>query len=59
MPMSAKKRSPKSVAARAPAAKPAEPANINLDAKKKDDAGSKQVRVIAMLESPAAQLSLR
>jgi uncharacterized protein DUF3489 len=50
MPKSAKKRSPKSKAARATAAKPPQPAIT--DPEKKNDAGSKQARVIAMLQSP-------
>ena len=48
MPKSSKKRSPKSTAARATAAKP--PAVI--DPEKKNGAGSKQARVIEMLQSP-------
>jgi hypothetical protein len=48
MPKSSKKRSPKSTAARATTAKP--PAIT--DPEKKNDAGSKQARVIAMLQSP-------
>jgi hypothetical protein len=48
MPQSAKKRSSKSTAARATAAKP--PAVI--DPEKKNGAGSKQARVIEMLQSP-------
>jgi hypothetical protein len=50
MPKSSKKRSPKSTAARAMTAKPAQPAITDLE--KKNDAGSKQVRVIQMLQSP-------
>ena len=50
MPKSAKKRSPKSTAARATTAKPAQPAIT--DPEKKNDAGSKQARVIEMLQSP-------
>ena len=50
MPKSAKKRSPKSTAARATAAKPPQPAIT--DPEKKNDAGSKQARVIEMLQSP-------
>ena len=50
MPKSAKKRSPKSAAPRATAAKPPQPAIT--DPEKKNDAGSKQARVIAMLQSP-------
>ena len=49
MPQSAKKRSSKSTAARATAAKPPQPAT---DPEKKNDAGSKQARVIQMLQSP-------
>jgi Protein of unknown function (DUF3489) len=48
MPQSAKKRSSKSTTARATAAKP--PAIT--DPEKKNDAGSKQARVIEMLQSP-------
>jgi hypothetical protein len=48
MPQSAKKRSSKSTAARATAAKP--PAVI--DPENKNGAGSKQARVIEMLQSP-------
>ena len=48
MPKSSKKRSPKSTATRATAAKP--PAVI--DPEKKNGAGSKQARVIEMLQSP-------
>src|SRR4051812_20361880 len=50
MPQSAKKRSSKSTAARTRAAKPPQPAIT--DPKKKNDAGSKQARVIEMLQSP-------
>jgi hypothetical protein len=50
MPKSAKKRSSKSTAARATAAKPPQPAIT--DREKKNDAGSKQARVIEMLQSP-------
>jgi Protein of unknown function (DUF3489) len=50
MPKSAKKRSPKSTAARATTAKPPQPAVT--DREKNNDAGSKQARVIAMLQSP-------
>jgi hypothetical protein len=50
MPMSAKKRPPKSTAARATTAKPPQPAITDLE--KKNDAGSKQARVIEMLQSP-------
>ena len=48
MPQTAKKRSSKSTAAQATAAKP--PAVIDPD--KKNGAGSKQARVIEMLQSP-------
>jgi hypothetical protein len=50
MPQSAKKRSSKSTAARTRAAKPPQPAIT--DPEKKNDAGSKQARVIEMLQSP-------
>ena len=50
MPKSSKKRSPKSTAARAMTAKPAQPSIT--DPEKKNDAGSKQARVIEMLQSP-------
>ena len=50
MPKSAKKRSPKSAAARATTAKPPKPAIT--DPEKKNDRGSKQARVIEMLQSP-------
>ena len=50
MPKSAKKRSPRSTAARATAAKPPQPAIT--DPEKKNDASSKQARVIEMLQSP-------
>src|SRR6476660_3528184 len=50
MPKSSKKRSPKSTAARAMTAKPAQPAIT--DREKKNDAGSKQARVIERLQSP-------
>ena len=50
MPKSSKKRSPKSTAARAMTAKPAQPAITDVE--KKNDAGSKQARVIEMLQSP-------
>jgi Protein of unknown function (DUF3489) len=50
MPKSANKRSPKSTAARARAEKPPQPAMT--DREKKNDAGSKQARVIATLQSP-------
>src|SRR3954463_7362286 len=50
MPKSSKKRSPKSTAARAMTAKPAQPAIT--DPEKKNDGGSKQARVIEMLQSP-------
>jgi hypothetical protein len=49
MPKSAKKRSPKSTPPRATAAKPPQPAIT--DPEKKNDAGSKQARVIEMLQS--------
>ena len=50
MSKSSKKRSPRSTAARATAAKPPQPAIT--DHEKKNDAGSKQARVIEMLQSP-------
>ena len=50
MPKSAKKRSPKSKAARATAAKPPQPAIT--DPEKRNDPGLKQARVIEMLQSP-------
>jgi hypothetical protein len=50
MPKSSKKRLPKSTAARAGVAKPPKPAIT--DREKKNDAGSKQARVIEMLQSP-------
>ena len=50
MPKSSKKRSPKSTAPRATSAKP--PQLAITDPEKKKDAGSKQARVIAMLQSP-------
>ena len=50
MPKSSKKRSPKSAAARAATAKPSQPAIT--DPEKKNDASSKQARVIEMLQSP-------
>ena len=50
MAKSAKKRLPKSIAARAAAAKSPQPAIT--DPGMKNDAGSKQARVIAMLQSP-------
>jgi hypothetical protein len=53
VPKSVKKRPPKSVTARVTAAKPAEPTNIRTDVKEKGDGGSKQARVISMLESPS------
>jgi len=49
MPMSSKKRPPKSTAARATTAKPTQPAITDPE---KNDAGSKQARVIEMLQSP-------
>jgi Protein of unknown function (DUF3489) len=51
MPKSSKKRSPKSTAPRATSAKP--PQLAITDPEKKKDAGSKQARVIEMLQSPA------
>src|SRR6195256_4433122 len=50
MPKSSKKRSPKSTAARTTTPKPPLPAIT--DREKRKDAGSKQSRVIAMLQSP-------
>jgi hypothetical protein len=50
MPKSSKKRSRKSTAARAEAAKPPQPAIT--DPEKKNDAGSTQGRVVDMLQSP-------
>ena len=50
MPKSAKKRSPKSTAAPTTAAKSPQPAITAPE--KKNEAGSKQARVIAMLQSP-------
>ena len=50
MQKSSKKRSPKSTAARGTTAKTAQPAITNPE--KKNDAGSKQARVIEMLQSP-------
>src|SRR3954471_17099228 len=50
MPKSSKKRSPKSTAARAATAKPPQPAVT--DPEQKNDAVSKQARVIEMLQSP-------
>ncbi len=50
MPKPAKKRSPKSTASRAMTAKP--PQRAITDPEKKNDAGSKQARVIEMLQSP-------
>jgi hypothetical protein len=50
MPKSAKKHSPKSAAERATTAKPPNPAIT--DPEKKSDAGSKQARLIEMLQSP-------
>ena len=49
MPKFAKKRLPKSAAARATTAKPTQPAITDPE---KNDAGSKQARVIEMLQSP-------
>ncbi|MGZ3308110.1 MAG: tetratricopeptide repeat protein, partial [Xanthobacteraceae bacterium] len=54
MPQSSKKCSPKSTAARATTAKPPKPAIT--DPEKKNDAGSKQARVIEMLQSPQNNL---
>ena len=51
MPKPSKKRSPKSAAARGTAAKP--PQLAVTDPKKKNGAGSKQARVIEMLQSPS------
>jgi hypothetical protein len=56
MPKSSKKRSPKSTATRATAAKPPQPAII--DPEKKNDAGSKQARVIKMLQSPTGMAAM-
>ena len=50
MPKSSKKRSPKSTAARATTVKPPQPATT--DPGEKSGAGSKQARVIEMLQSP-------
>jgi Protein of unknown function (DUF3489) len=50
MPKSSKKRSPKSATARATTAKP--PQSAITDPEKKNDPGSKQARVIEMLQSP-------
>jgi Protein of unknown function (DUF3489) len=50
MPKSSRKRSPKSTTARATTAKPSQPGIT--DREKKKDAGSKQGRVIEMLQSP-------
>jgi hypothetical protein len=50
MPKSSKKRSPKSTAARTTTPKPPLPAIT--DREKRNDAGSKQARVIEMLQSP-------
>ena len=50
MPKSAKKRSPKSTVARATTA--TSPQHAITDPERKNDAGSKQARVIAMLQSP-------
>jgi hypothetical protein len=49
MPKFAKKRLPKSAAARATTGKPPQPA---ITDREKNDAGSKQARVIEMLQSP-------
>jgi hypothetical protein len=53
MPKSAKKRSPKSTAVQATAAKSSQPATPAADHKKESDAVSKQSRVVAMLQSSA------
>jgi hypothetical protein len=53
MSKSAKKRSAKSTAVQATAAKLRQPSNERAIHKKKGDAGSKQSRVIAMLQSTA------
>jgi hypothetical protein len=50
MPKASKKRSPKSTAARVTTAKPPQTAITYRE--KKNDAGSKQARVIEMLQSP-------
>ena len=50
MPKSSKRRSPNSATARAMTAKPPQPSIT--DPEKKNDAGSKQARVIEMLRSP-------
>ena len=50
MPKSSKKHSPKSTAARATTAKPPQPAIT--DPERKNDAGSKQARLIEMLQLP-------
>src|SRR3981189_1087209 len=50
MPKSANRRSPKSTAARATVEKPLQPAITGRE--KKTDAGSKQARVIEILQSP-------
>jgi len=52
MSKSAKKHSSKPTAARATAAKPRRLATTDANGAKKNDAGSKQARVIAMLQSP-------
>ena len=51
MPKSLKKRSPRSAATRVTTAKPPQPAITARE--KKNDAGSKQARVIEMLQSPS------
>ena len=56
MPKSAKKRSPKSTAAPATAAKSPQPAITAPE--KKNEAGSKQARVIAMLQSPTGMAAM-
>jgi Protein of unknown function (DUF3489) len=53
MSKSAKKRSSRSVPAQTTAAKPSPPAMADPPRPKKGDPGSKQSRVIAMLESPS------
>jgi len=56
MPKSAKKRSPKSTAAPTTAAKSPQPAITAPE--KKNEAGSKQARVIAMLQSPTGMAAM-
>jgi hypothetical protein len=53
MSKSAKKPSPKSAAVQATTAKPPQPTSSTANHKNKGDAGSKQSRVVAMLQSPA------